>query len=219
MEQMNLMSPLDLTLEISPKLPSFPGSPQPQFISWATNETDGYNLELIFLSSHSGTHLDAPFHFLDGGLKIDKIPLTRLICNAILCKVKKGPNEAITKKDILEFEKKYGNIDANSTIIFATGWNKNLLKKSYFEKNPGLSIDAAKYLASKKINLVGIDSPNIDLGKNSSFPAHHVLLKKDILILENLCNLGKISRTHFKLVVLPLKLKGATGSPVRAIAL
>ena len=126
---------------------------------------------------------------------------------------------AITKKDILEFEKKHGNIDANSTIIFATGWNKNLLKKSYFEKNPGLSIDAAKYLASKKINLVGIDSPNIDLGKNSSFPAHHVLLKKDILILENLCNLGKISRTHFKLVVLPLKLKGATGSPVRAIAL
>lgn len=216
---MNLMSPLDLTLEISPKLPSFPGSPQPQFISWATNETDGYNLELIFLSSHSGTHLDAPYHFLDGGLKIDKIPVKRLVCNAILCKVKKGSNEAITKKDILEFEKKYDDIDTNSTIIFVTGWNKNLLKKSYFEKNPGLSIDAAKYLVSKKINLVGIDSPSIDLGKNSSFPAHHTLLKKDILILENLCNLEKISKTHFKLVVLPLKLKGATGSPVRAIAL
>jgi len=213
------MSPLDLTLEISQKLPSFPGSPQPQFISWATNEIDGYNLELVFLSSHSGTHIDAPFHFIDRGLKVDQIPLKRLICNAILCKVKKGSDEAITKKDILGFERKHGNVVTNSTIIFATGWNKNLLKKYYFEKNPGLSIDAAKYLVSKKINLVGIDSPSIDLGKNSSFSAHHVLLKNDVLILENLCNLEKISRTHFKLVVLPLKLKGATGSPVRAIAL
>ena len=213
------MSPLDLTLEISPKLPSFPGSPQPQFISWATNETDGYNLELVFLSSHSGTHIDAPFHFIDGGQKVDQIPLKRLICNAILCKVKKGSDEAITKKDILDFERKHGNIAANSTIIFSTGWSKNLLKKYYFEKNPGLSIDAAKYLVSKKVNLVGIDSPSIDLGKNSNFSAHHVLLKKDVLILENLCNLEKISRSHFKLVILPLKLKGTTGSPVRAIAL
>ena len=213
------MSPVDLTLEISPKLPSFPGSPQPQFISWATNETDGYNLELVFLSSHSGTHIDAPFHFIDSGLKVNQIPLNRLICNAILCKIKKEANEVITKKDILEFERKHGNIATNSTIIFATGWNKNLLKKYYFEKNPGLSIGAAKYLVSKRVNLVGIDSPSIDLGKNSNFPAHHALLKKDVLILENLCNLEKISRIHFKLVVLPLKLKGATGSPVRAVAL
>lgn len=213
------MSPLDLTLEISPKLPSFPGSPQPQFISWATNKTDGYNLELVFFSSHSGTHIDAPFHFIDGGQKVDQIPLKRLICNAILCKIKKGADEVITKKDILAFERKHGNIATNSTIIFATGWNKNLLKKYYFEKNPGLSIDAAKYLVSKRINLVGIDSPSIDLGKNSNFSSHHVLLKKNVLILENLCNLEKILKPHFKLVVLPLKLKEATGSPVRAIAL
>ena len=218
MDQINSMSPLDLTLEISPKLPSFPGSPQPQFISWATNETDGYNLELVFLSSHSGTHIDAPFHFIDGGQKVDQIPLNRLICNAILCKIKKETDGVITKKDILGFERKHGNIATNSTIIFATGWNKNLLKKYYFAKNPGLSIDAAKYLVSKRVNLVGIDSPSIDPGKNSNFSAHHVLLKKGVLILENLCNLEKISRTHFKLVVLPLKLKGATGSPVRAIA-
>ena len=213
------MSPLDLTLEISPKLPSFPGSPQPQFISWATNETDGYNLELVFLSSHSGTHIDAPFHFIKSGQKVDQIPLKRLICNAVLCKVKKGLDEAITKKDILDFERRHSKIATNSTIIFSTGWSKNLLKRYYFEKNPGLSIDAAKYLASKKINLVGIDSPSIDLGKDSRFLAHHMLLNRGILILENLCNLEKISGLHFKLVVLPLKLKGATGSPVRAIAL
>jgi kynurenine formamidase len=210
---------IDLTLEISPQLPSFPGSPQPQFITWAKNETDGYNLELIFLSSHSGTHIDAPFHFIDKGLKIDKIPLKRLVCNAVLFRIKKGQNQAITKKDIIEFEKKHGKISNNSTIIFATGWYKNLSKKHYFYNNPGLSINAARYLASKKINLVGIDSPSIDLGKDSSFSVHHVLLSRDVLIVENLCNLEKISGVHFKLIVLPLKLKGATGSPVRAIAI
>lgn len=210
---------IDLTLKISPQLPSFPGSPQPQFITWAKNETDGYNLELIFLSSHSGTHIDAPFHFIDNGLKIDQIPLERLVCNAILFRIKKGQNQSITKKDITKFEKKHGKISHNSTIIFATGWYKNLLKKHYFDNNPGLSIDAARYLASKKINLVGIDSPSIDLGKDSNFSAHHVLLNKDILIVENLCNLEKISGVYFKLIVLPLKLKGATGSPVRAIAI
>ena len=213
------MSPLDLTLEISTKLPSFPGSPRPRFISWATNEDDGYNLELIFLSSHSGTHIDAPFHFIKKGLKIDKIPLKRLVTDAVLCRIKKGADKAITKQDIIEFENKHGKLQPNSTLIFATGWHKNLLKKYYFTKNPGLSISAAKYLVKKKISLVGIDSPSIDLGLDSRFLAHHQLLGNGILILENLCNLEKISGVHFKLVVLPLKLKGATGSPVRAIAL
>jgi arylformamidase len=213
------MSPLDLTLEISTKLPSFPGSPRPQFISWATNEDDGYNLELIFLSSHSGTHIDAPFHFIKKGLKIDKIPLKRLVTEAVLCRIKKGADKAITKQDIVEFENKHGKLQPNSTLLFVTGWHKNLLKKYYFTKNPGLSISAAKYLVKKKISLVGIDSPSIDLGLDSRFIAHHQLLNNGILILENLCNLEKILGVHFKLVVLPLKLKGATGSPVRAIAL
>ena len=78
---------------------------------------------------------------------------------------------------------------------------------------------AAKYLASKKINLVGIDSPNIDLGNNDSFSVHQILSKKDVLIVENLANLNKISTNRFDFVILPLKLKGATGSPVRAMAI
>lgn len=213
------MSPVDLTIEISPNLPSFPGSPKPRFISWAEKKKDGYNMELIFFSSHSGTHIDAPFHFIEKGIKINQIPLERLVTSAIICKVKKGMDAFITKADIVKFEEKHGKILSNSTVIFATDWHKNLLKKFYFTKNPGLSLNAARYLASKKINLVGIDSPSIDVGRDKSFLAHHILLKKGILILENLCNLEKISKLHFTLVVLPLKLKGATGSPVRAIAL
>ncbi|MGI0046695.1 MAG: cyclase family protein [Nitrosotalea sp.] len=213
------MEPVDLTLEISSKLPSFPGSPRPQFISWADKKSDGYNLEMIFLSSHSGTHLDAPYHFIEKGLKIDDIPLNRLIINASLCNIRKGPDRPITRNDIINFEAKNGRIYPNSALVFETGWSRNLTRKDYFTRNPGLSESAARYLLEKKVGLIGIDSPSIDLGKDPKFSAHHVLLKGGILILENLCNLDKIKRTTFRLIVLPLKLKGATGSPVRAVAI
>ena len=213
------MTPLDLTLTISEKLPTFPGSPKPQFIPWNKIKTDGYNLELLFLSSHTGTHIDAPFHFIDKGKKIHDISVNRLVGRATLIKKRKKPNQSITRSDIINFEKKHGKIPKNAIVIFSTGWNKNLEKKYYFEKNPGLSISAAKYLVSKKTNLVGIDSPSIDLGNEKKFLVHNILLKNNILIVENLTNLEKIQNTHFDLVVLPLKLKNVTGSPVRAIAL
>ena len=90
---------------------------------------------------------------------------------------------------------------------------------AYFLKNPGLAVSAAKYLASKKINLVGIDSPSIDLGKNGKFSVHHILAKEGVLIAENLANLDKINSETFHLIIAPLKLKNATGSPIRAMAL
>jgi len=212
------MKILDLTLTISNKIPTFPGSPQPNFIPWEKIKNDGYNLELLFLSSHTGTHLDAPYHFLEKGSKIHEISLKKLVSNAVLIKSRKKRNEAITKTDIQKFEKKHGKIASFSSVIFLTGWQKNLQKKYYFTKNPGLSASAANYLASKKVSLVGIDSPSIDLGTDSKFSVHQIFAKKGILIVENLANLEKIKSSKFHLVVLPLKLKGATGSPVRAIA-
>ena len=212
------VKPIDLTLTISESIPSFPGSPKPQFISWSNLKEDGYNLELLFLSSHTGTHLDAPYHFVKNGLKINQIPLDRLIGKAILIKIKKTKNNAITKSDIILFERKNGKIPNKSSIFFFTGWQKNLQKKNYFTENPGLDISAAKYIASKKTNLVGIDSPSIDLGNDELFNVHHIFSKNNILIVENLTNLKKISSKEFNFTILPLKLKDATGSPVRAIA-
>jgi len=212
------MKILDLTLTISNKIPTFPGSPQPNFIPWEKIKDDGYNLELLFLSSHTGTHLDAPYHFLEKGSKIHEISLKKLVSNAVLIKSRKKRNETITKTDIQKFEKKHGKIESFSSVVFWTGWQRNLQKDSYFTKNPGLSVSAANYLASKKIGLVGIDSPSIDLGTDFKFPVHHIFAKKGMLIVENLANLEKIKSWKFHLVVLPLKLKGATGSPVRAIA-
>ncbi len=213
------MKVVDLTLTISENIPTFPGSPQPNFISWENIEKNGYNLELLFLSSHTGTHIDAPYHFLKKGQKIHQILIKRLVTEAVLIKIRKSADQAITKTDIERFEKKHGIIDDGSTIIFHTGWQKNLQKKSYFLRNPGLAVSAAKYLASKKINLVGIDSPSIDLGKDGKFSVHHILAKNGILIVENLANLEKIHSEKFHFIVAPLKLKNATGSPVRAMAL
>ena len=213
------MKLIDLTLTISKSTPTFPGSPKTQFILWSTLKDDGYNLELLFLSSHTGTHLDAPYHFVKNGIKIHQIPLDRLLGNAILIKIKRGKNQAITKNDLILFEKKYGSIPKHSSIIFHTEWQKNLNSDFYFINNPGLSESSAKYLASKEINLVGIDSPSIDLGKDKTFRVHKILAKNNILIVENLSNLNQISSKKFDFVILPLKLKDATGSPVRAIAI
>ena len=213
------MKPIDLTLTISVSIPSFPGSPKPQLIPWSNLKEDGYNLELLFLSSHTGTHLDAPYHFDNLGLKIDQIPVDRFTGKGIVIKLEKTKNKAITKLDIIRFENRNGKIPIQSSVFFFSGWQKNLNKNNYFTENPGLDLSAAKYLASKKINLVGIDSPSIDLGKNESFSVHRILSKKNILIVENLANLNKIKSKEFYFTILPLKLKNATGSPVRAIAL
>ena len=212
------MKILDLTLSISDKIPTFPGSPQPNFIPWENVKEDGYNLEVLFLSSHTGTHMDAPHHFLEKGAKIHEISLKKLVSEAALIQSRKSSGQSITKTDIQKFEKKQGKIEDFSSVVFQTGWQRNLQKKYYFTKNPGLSISAAKYLASKKISLVGIDSPSIDVGTDSKFSVHQIFAKKGMLIVENLANLDKIKSSKFHLVVLPLKLKNATGSPVRAIA-
>ena len=212
------MKIVDLTLTVSDKIPTFPGSPPPSFIPWENIKEDGYNLELLFLSSHTGTHMDAPHHFLEKAAKIHEISLKKLVSEAALIQCRKSSGQSITKTDIQKFEKKHGKIENFSSIIFYTGWHRNLQKKYYFTNNPGLSVSAAKYLASKKISLVGIDSPSIDLGKDPKFSVHQVFAKKGILIVENLASLDEIKSPTFHLVVLPLKLKNATGSPVRAIA-
>lgn len=212
------VDPIDLSLTISNSIPNFPGSPKTQFLPWSTLKEDGYNLELLFLSSHTGTHMDAPYHFTRNGVKIHEIPVHRFFGNAVLVKIHKDRNQAITKEDIILFEKENYKIQHRSSVVFYTGWQKNLNKNFYFQTNPGLSKSAATYLASKNLNLVGIDSPSIDLGTNKQFIAHKILAKKNILIVENLSNLNKIKYNNFNFVILPLKLEDATGSPVRAIA-
>jgi arylformamidase len=178
-------------------------------------DVHNYDSEVIFMSTHTGTHMDAPSHFASEASSIDRISIRRFISNAILIKVKKGSNQLITADEI---EASNVKIMEGDTIVFSTLWENKVHKDYFFSHSPGLAEDAAKYLINKKVNAVCIDSPSIDRGSDSSFAVHKILLSREILIVENLCNLIKLKSQYFTLIMAPLKLSGASGSPIRAIA-
>jgi len=206
---------IDLTREVRSDTKVFPGSPSPKFITWTKMDVHGYYSEVIFMSTHTGTHMDAPSHFVNNVSSIDKITVNRFLSNAVLIKMRKGPNQLITQGDIVSSN---ARINHGDTIVFSTSWENEVDNDHYFSHNPGLGEDAAIYLIDKKVNAVCIDSPSIDKGSDNNFPVHKILLSKDILVVENLCNLDKLSSQYFKIIMLPLNLSGASGSPIRAIA-
>jgi arylformamidase len=206
---------IDLTMEIVPSMRVYPGSPQPSFIEWSKFDIQGYYSEVMFLSTHTGTHIDAPSHFIQDARTIDKISASKFVSRSILIKIPKEADQLITKSDFSNRE-----IKANDTVVFATGWEKRSKEDDYMINNPGLSLDAAKHLVRNRVNAVAIDGPSIDRGIDNNFNIHNTLLSNDIPIIENLCNLEALSSVaSFTLIVNPLKLVGASGSPVRAIAL
>ena len=144
------MKVIDLTLTVSSKIPTFPGSPQPSFIPWENVKEDGYNLELVFLSTHTGTHMDAPYHFLEKGIKIHEISLEKLVSEAVLIQSKKKGGESITKTDIQKFEKKHGKITSFSSVIFYTGWQRNLQKNTTLQRTPVFQFQLQNILHPKR---------------------------------------------------------------------
>jgi kynurenine formamidase len=154
------------------------------------------------------------------------IPSDRLVCNAVMIRVEKSANQLIEEQDLGNHQ-----IRAGDAVVIATGWEKRSGSRNYMSENPGLSEQTARYLAIKRVNAVAIDSPSIDRGAESRFIAHNILLSSNILVVENLCNLARVTssrrRTNsssqssatFTLIISPLKLRGATGSPARVLAL
>src|SRR5215831_5792963 len=190
------MKLVDLTLEITSDMITFPGYPMPTFIKWSNFETQGYVSETMFLSTHTGTHMDAPFHFDPNGPTIDKVEIERYVCNdALLLKIQKDSNQIISSDDI---RRSKCEIKEKDTIVFSTGWEKRI---------------------KKKVNAVAIDCPSIDKGTDSGLVVHRTLLSNQILIIENLCNLYRFNNQRFTLLITPLKLAGASGSPIRAIGI
>ena len=228
------MQVFDLTMKITPSIRVFPGSPQPSFIPWSRFDVNGYDSEAMFMSTHTGTHVDAPCHFKPGLASIDMIPPDRLVCNATLIRVEKKANQLIEQQDLGDDQ-----IIQGCAVVISTGWEKRSGNSNYMSENPGLSKQAARYLSRKRVKAVAIDSPSIDAGADTKekFVAHNILLSSNILVVENLCNLDKIARrksssssnnnsgatttatTTFTLIISPLKLGGATGSPARVLAL
>lgn len=212
------MKIIDLTQTIREEMHTFDPHARPLIITSAKMDTHGYESELIFMSTHTGTHMDAPYHFHLSGKRIDEIPVNNFVADAVLLNIKKPAKGYITKNDIRKCERKV-RIGRGNAVIISTGWESHWVKNDYLTNNPGLSKDAARYLVSKQVSMVGIDTANVDHPSASNFAVHKILLPKGVLMVENLCNLKRIKHHYFRLIVLPLKIKDASGSPVRAIAI
>jgi len=180
----------------------------------------------LTMSEHTGTHMDAPLHFVREGpahYGTDEIPLARLVCRAATMDVTSlGAGDLLTVAHIEAWEKEHGPITPNDAVLVRYGWDERWATgpegRRFLEDWPGLSGDAAKYLVEKRVSLVGCDTLAVDTAGSETNPAHHALLGNEVYVVENLKNLDALPPFALFLA-LPLKIRGGSGSPVRAVAL
>lgn len=183
---------------------------------------------------HGGTHIDAPRHFAKLGNTVDKIPVSQLLGDAVVIsveeRVKGNKDYAITRQDILAFEKKYRPITEHDIVLFYTGWGKYWGdKKAYLGSDkfgdvknlhfPGLSKDAAIYLVERHVKGIGLDTASLDPGISTTFWAHRILLGANIYGLENMAQLDLLPPLGAQLIVAPMKIEGGSGGPTRIYAI
>lgn len=205
---------IDLTAEIYDNAPTMPMDPKCSVSEHCNLDTLGYNLTRITLSTHQGTHIDAPFHFFYEGETIEKISLYKCIVRAVKVDLTfKKPKEPIYVEDVIKYEP---FIKRGLSILLHTGWDKLYPKKEFFSDFPYISKELAQWLAEKKVGLIGLDipCPNITDWK----VVHEILLGNSVLIVEGLVNMEELGEEEFTFFALPLKIRRRDGSPVRAIA-
>lgn len=212
---------MDLSQEISPDLQVFPAYPRPILIPWTRREVHGFLSEALFLVSHTGTHVDAPWHYRPEGKKLHELAVDRFVRPAHVLDLQVRRNRGRITANRLEQAVRHDgvNIQRENAVLLRTGWEAKRGTEAYLYENPGLTKGGAEWLVREGAGLVGIDTASLDLPDARDFPAHHTLLAADIPILENLTNLSALVRARFTLIALPLPLHGATGSPIRAVAL
>lgn len=180
----------------------------------------------LTISEHTGTHMDAPLHFVLEGpahYGTDGIPLERLAGRAATIEATDlGPDDLLTVDHIASWEREHGPIERGDRVLVRYGWDARwttgLEGRRFLEDWPGLSGDAAEYLVGKGVALVGCDTLAVDAARSPENPAHHALLGNEVYVVENLKNLDRLPPFSLFLA-LPLKIKGGSGSPVRAVAL
>ncbi|WP_248923857.1 cyclase family protein [Paenibacillus hamazuiensis] len=176
----------------------------------------------VTMSEHTGTHMDAPLHFVAGGDGIDQVPLAHVMGRAaVIDATEIGPCGTVGSEFVQEWENKHGVLKTGDIVLLQFGWDRYWGVKpgdAMFLKDwPGIGEEAARYLAGKGVRAVGTDAMSID-AFGSDNPAHRIFLPNGIPIIENLTNLGKLPHFVF-FIALPLKIKNGSGSPVRAVAL
>lgn len=195
---------VDLTMGLDARTPTHPGDPEPVFESVATIEEDGYALTRTSMGSHTGTHLDAPCHMISNGKSIDDYPPSRF----------SGEATVIDVRDQDPIEPRLPSITPTSIVLFWTGHGDNP-DENYFESTPSIAESTARELVEQDVAIVGIDSHSPD---THPYPIHDILLENDVLIAENLTNLGAIAGQECRCTILPLKFTDCDGAPCRAIA-
>ncbi|MHB9035429.1 MAG: cyclase family protein [Armatimonadota bacterium] len=206
---------IDLSLDIYDKAPTFWPDPKTAVIQHLKIENLKYNITQLVMSTHLGTHLDAPYHFLEDGKTVDKLDLTKGFGPAwVLDFTNKGANDRIGRAEI---ERHADKITEGSRIIIRTGWDKVFPDARYFSDCPGVSIEACEYLVERKIACLALDMPTVCGGDYVA--VHHSLLGAEILVVEALANLDKLSCDSVFFSALPLRIKACDGSPCRAIAI
>jgi arylformamidase len=201
----------DISMPLTRHIPVWPGSEAFQMI-WTKNfEQHGINESALSFNTHTGTHIDMPYHFLKNGKRMRDIPLDRFMGKAFIAEYKGDGDISQTFLERIPIPRDC------SILLFKTKNSSYDIGQGVFRKDYiALSPEGVEWIRAKGIRLVGIDSLSIQSFDDKSNETHKILLENDILILEGL-NLKDIEEGIYTLIVLPLNIPEAEGSPARAI--
>jgi kynurenine formamidase len=215
---------IDLTHLITPNIPSWDPLvfEQKNLIDYP----QGCRTQSLRMNAGSGTHLDAPSHFVKGGWDVSDIPLDKLVVPLFVLNVseKAGAHYKISPSDILNFEKEQGSISSGSFFLMYTGWSRFWPDQDLYSNKdengvrrfPSLSLSAAELLLEREIVGIGIDTLSPD--SDETFPVHHLLLNQNKYIVENLANCHLLPPKGAFIVLSPPNIKNATEATLRAFA-
>lgn len=196
----------------------WPGHPAFSSYKFQTIEEHSSNVTALSFGSHTGTHIDAPSHFIANGSTIDELDLQRLFGRAVVVDVRgKGPRERIGWEDVERYE---GELGEGVIVLICTGWSRYWGTEKYGE-HPYLDPDAARELVVRGVRVIGVDTLGPDEMKEHSegVSAHGVILGAGGMIAENLRGVEEVLGLARPAVsLLPVKIGGCDGAPIRAIA-
>ena len=177
--------------------------------------------KMILVSEHISTHLDAPYHFDPQGLSVERYPLEKLILPGhLLDFTAKGIREAITREDFETAARKTGRpITEGSALIAWTGQDRNWGKPGWVKERPFVDRETARWLVEQRIGIFGTDLIGIDDPDDWRWTTHAMFLQNGLPMVQQLCHLEALQGKEFFFAAFPLKIRGATGCPVRAVAL
>jgi kynurenine formamidase len=208
---------IDLTYPLTPGMPVYPGSPEPEIRTLASYGRDGFREQLLSLCSHTGTHMDAPRHLLAEGKALDQFPIDHFMGTGLCIDASETPDGSIPWSLLQPHE---DDLAASDFLVLHTGWGRHWRTPRYFKDFPVLTVEAARRLARMNLKGIGVDAISVDLADTTDYPVHRTLLENDLLIIENLAGLDRLPRGRFgRLVCLPLLLADADGAPARVAAL